>query len=278
MGYPIYYASWFFICNAQLYLLSIRTSSCIFGEFRFKLCDNSGRIFCQTGLVSGGGQYILVGNDWHIYCFDIDNYFMAKKIQTLNSKDGYNKVAKEYKKLHSYLFEFEKNKAISMLGNIENKKVLDAGAGSGRLIKQLVNAQAIVTAMDISENMLKAIRKDVLDNVKIVVGDVEEMPFENNSFDIVISTFVIVHLKDPSIFFQEAYRILKDGGRLLIGNINQREPVPILTPDGLVQIDSYYHGQEDVIRELEQVGFRIERQEIITENSVWINQLILASK
>ena len=203
---------------------------------------------------------------------------MAKKIQTLNSKDGYDKVAKEYRKLHSYLFEFEKDKVLPMLGDIQNNKVLDAGAGSGRLIKQLVNAQAIVTAMDISENMLKAIRKDVLDNVEIVVGDVEKMPFENNSFDFVVSTFVIVHLKDPSIFFQEAYRILKDSGRLLIGNINQREPVPILTPAGLVQIDSYYHGQEDVIRELEQVGFRIERQEIITENGVWINQLILASK
>ncbi len=200
-----------------------------------------------------------------------------QKIQTFDSKTGYNLVAKEYKKMHNYLFEFEKNQLIPLLGDIQNKKILDAGAGTGRLIRPLIDGGADVVALDISENMLKEISKKY-DKVETIVGDVEKLPFGDDIFDVVISTFVIVHLSDPSIFFKEAYRVLKNGGKFLISNINQKKPEPVPVGDKLVQVESYYHNKEEIIDKLEQLAFNIEKQEIIKENDTWINQIILAVK
>jgi len=200
-----------------------------------------------------------------------------QKIQTFDSKTGYNLIAEQYKKMHSYLNEFEDNRLMPLLGDIKGKKVLDAGAGTGRLIRDLVSADANVTALDISENMLKAIKKKH-SNVETVVGDVEQLPFEDNSFDIIISTFVIVHLTDLSIFFKEAHRVLKDGGKFLISNIHQKKPVPVPIDNNMIQVESYYHNKEEVVDKLEELAFKIEKQEIIKENNIWVNQIILACK
>ena len=200
-----------------------------------------------------------------------------QKIQTFDSKTGYNLIYNEYRKMHSYLNEFEDNKLIPLLGNIKEKKVLDAGCGTGRLMRKLIDEGAFVTALDISENMLKVVQKKYPD-VKTVVGDVEKMPFENNSFDVIISTFVLVHLSNPSTFFEEVCRVLKDKGKFVVGNIHQKKPVPVPTKNGLVQVESYYHGQSKIIDKLEQENFFVEKQEIIKENNTWVNQIILVTK
>ena len=115
-------------------------------------------------------------------------------------------------------------------------------------------------------------------NVKKIVGEAEDLPFGDNSFDIVIATFLIVHLKDLERFFDEVYRVLKPGGLFLVTNINQRKAPEIKVGKELVEVESYYHKPELVVEELENLAFEIRENKFVKEGDVWINQIILVSK
>jgi ubiquinone/menaquinone biosynthesis C-methylase UbiE len=111
-----------------------------------------------------------------------------------------------------------------------------------------------------------------------VIGDCENMPFDDGGFDVVVSAFHIVHLKDLKRFFDEAYRVLKPGGKFLVTNINQKRPPEIKTKEGMIEIESYYHRPEEVKEVLEELAFGIEKEIFVKEGEVWVNQIMLASK
>lgn len=200
-----------------------------------------------------------------------------KKSRLYSSKEGYNLHAKYYDKKLSFLDSFEKDVVHRMLGNLQGKKVLDLGCGTGRLIKVLADGGANVTACDNSEEMVR-IAKKKFPEVEILEADVGNLPFENDSFDFAVATFMIVHLKRLDIFFDEVYRILKDGGHFLLTNINQRKPPKVASDVGEFVIQSYYHRPEDVVKSLEKSMFFIEKEEFVKENNVWVNQVIKARK
>lgn len=201
----------------------------------------------------------------------------AKKIKILDSVEGYDLAAQDYDKKEKYLNSFEKGKLLSLLSDLKNKKVLDVGAGTGRISLELFSLGAQVTALDVSEKILEVLKRK---NKKIatVVGEAENLPFENESFDLVVSAFLIVHLKDPARFFDEVYRVLKPGGIFLVTNINQKEPPIVKTQIGNIQIKSYYHRPEKIREILSDLAFSIEKEEMIFEREVWVNQIILAKK
>ncbi len=107
--------------------------------------------------------------------------------------------------------------------NIKDRKIsgniLDLGTGPGRLpieiAKQIHSVQ--IFGIDLSEDMIKIARKNaekegVGDRIKFKVASAYNTGFENNSIDLVVSTGMIHHLKDPLLAFNEIYRILSDGG------------------------------------------------------------------
>ena len=201
---------------------------------------------------------------------------MSKR-KIMNSTAGYDLAAAGYDKKEKYLNSFEKNKLIPLLGEVKGKTILDVGAGTGRTSVVLAKMGAEVTALDVSEQMLKELTKKNA-KIKTVVGDAESLPFPDKSFDVVVSAFLIVHLKDPTRFFDEAYRVLKDGGLLVVTNINQKEPPEVKTPAGIIKIESYYHRPEKIREILESLAFEIKDEIIVKENDVWVNQIIAAQK
>lgn len=204
---------------------------------------------------------------------------MSKKVKVkiLSSAKGYDLAASVYDKKEGYLNSFEKGRISGMLGDLKGKKVLDVGAGTGRLTIELARTGAEVTALDVSEEMLKVLKRKN-GQIETVVGEAEDLPFDDNTFDFVTAAFLVVHLKDPISFFNEVYRILKVGGKFLVTNINQKEPPEVQTKEGAIKIDSYYHRPESIREKLESLAFDIEREEFVRENDVWVNQIILAVK
>ncbi|OGH84643.1 MAG: hypothetical protein A2261_02020 [Candidatus Magasanikbacteria bacterium RIFOXYA2_FULL_44_8] len=202
---------------------------------------------------------------------------MATKIKIFPSDSGYDLAAARYDEKESYLNSFEKNHVFDLLGDLSGKKVLDVGAGTGRLTLELSQRGALVTALDVSGKMLQVLTRNN-PRIEIKIGDAEDLPFADNTFDIVVAAFLIVHLKDLTRFFDEAYRVLKDGGKLLVTNINQKEPPEIKTKEGVIKIESYYHRPEKVREILEQLAFGIGKEVFVKVKDVWVNQIVLAIK
>jgi ubiquinone/menaquinone biosynthesis C-methylase UbiE len=201
---------------------------------------------------------------------------MKQKIKILDSKEGYDLAAATYDKKEKYLNSFEQSKLLPLLGDCQDKKILDVGAGTGRLAVELAKKGALVTALDVSEAMLEVLQRK---NKKIetVIGDGERLPFEDNSFDYIVAAFFIVHLKDPTRFFDEAYRVVKPDGKLIVTNINQKEAPEVETKQGTIKIDSYYHRPEKIREILESLAFGIE-EVMVREKEQWVNQIIIATK
>lgn len=202
---------------------------------------------------------------------------MSKKIKVFPSGRGYNLAAAYYDEKEKYLNSFEQNKLLPLLGDLAGKSVLDAGAGTGRLAIYMQNKGANVIAFDISGKMLELIRKKSK-KIKTIVGDAENMPFDSGSFDAVAAAFLIVHLKNPAGFFDEAYRVLKDGGIFVVTNINQKDPPLVKTEKGEIIIESFYHRPEKIREILESLAFKIENEIFVREGETWINQIIVAKK
>ena len=202
----------------------------------------------------------------------------SQKSKLLDAKEGYDIYASTYENDHAFLNTFEKAYLFNMLGDIKGKKALDAGCGDGRLSEQLMKFGADVSGCDVSEEMIKICNKKFIGK-DFIVADVENMPYPDESFDLIVSTFVIVHLDFLEDFFDECFRILKPEGTLIVSNINQRKPPKLKTKNNEhIVIRSKYHRPDAVIKALEHSLFTIEEEEFVHEGKVWINQIIKAKK
>lgn len=200
---------------------------------------------------------------------------MGKKF--LNSKEGYNLYASLYDQKKTFLDSFESNTLGRLFQNFKGKKVLDIGCGTGRSIGDLKKIGAEVVAADISEEMLKRAKKKFSD-IETVLADICDLPFENESFDAVIAMFLIVHLRNLDEAFSEVYRVIKPGGVFILSNINQRKAPVLKIGKEEILIHSFYHMPKNVIGALEKNWFKVEEEEYIYEEGIWINQIIKAVK
>lgn len=104
----------------------------------------------------------------------------------------------------------------------EDEVVVDLGAGTGLLSLRAARHAAAVYAVDYSEPMLERLveraRADGLQNVHPVVADMREVPLEDESADVVVSSYAFHHLRDDGkeLGLAEARRILRPCGRLVV--------------------------------------------------------------
>lgn len=112
--------------------------------------------------------------------------------------------------------------------------VLDLGSGAGLdviLAAQRVGETGRVIGLDMTPDMIErstrsAERAGVDHIVEFRLGEMEDMPVDNDSVDLVVSNCVVNLSPDKEKVFQEAYRILKPGGRMFISDIVTSQPLP----------------------------------------------------
>ena len=101
----------------------------------------------------------------------------------------------------------------------QGDKVLDVGAGTGRLSVELYSAGVDVTALDISENMLAYLKKRY-PNIKTVVSSGDKVPWEENTFDAVVSYDAMIHFHRWKDFLKEHIRVVKPNGYVIYNMYN----------------------------------------------------------
>jgi ubiquinone/menaquinone biosynthesis C-methylase UbiE len=98
-----------------------------------------------------------------------------------------------------------------------DKRVLDVGVGTGFLSIMLAEIGYSVVGVDLSEEMIKNARKKLESRglkVRLELGDAEDLPFEDESFDAVVNRAVLWTLPDPKKALSEWKRVLRPGGTL----------------------------------------------------------------
>lgn len=111
--------------------------------------------------------------------------------------------------------------------------VLDLGSGAGFdcfLAASRVGQNGKVIGIDMTPEMVKKAKenakKNGVGNIEFRLGEIENLPVEDNSVDVVISNCVINLSADKSRVFQEVYRVLKPGGRIAISDIALKKQLP----------------------------------------------------
>lgn len=106
-----------------------------------------------------------------------------------------------------------------LLGDITGKKLLDVGCGSGLLTIELCQKEAFVTAIDVSEESIRATKevckKNIIQNMGIKKMNAESLQFKDNTFDRVYISRMLMHTNKDHVL-QESIRVLKKGGILVV--------------------------------------------------------------
>ena len=122
-----------------------------------------------------------------------------------------------------------KNTAMTLSGVKRGQQVLDLAGGTGDLTKRLskrVGPEGRVVLSDINESMLEEGRKRLINegivgNVEFKQINAEEIPFEDQTFDLVTIGFGLRNVTDKLKALKEMKRVLKPGGRLLVLEFSQ---------------------------------------------------------
>ena len=98
------------------------------------------------------------------------------------------------------------------------RNLLDCGCGTGAVLSLLHERcpDKELTGIDITPKMIDVAKSKALPNVEYVVGDCENLPFPDGSFDVVVCSHSFHHYPSPQDFFNSALRVLTPGGRLIL--------------------------------------------------------------
>ena len=147
----------------------------------------------------------------------------SEEYKALSVKE-FTEAAKIYDSGHSGVYEMCKDDYPFLLEELEKEPfdtVLDCGCGTGPAIELLHEKypEKHFTGLDLTPEMIHVAQEKKLSNTTFVVGDCENIPFPENSFDAIISSNSFHHYPNPQDFFNSAYRVLKKGGMFAIHDL-----------------------------------------------------------
>jgi ubiquinone/menaquinone biosynthesis C-methylase UbiE len=164
----------------------------------------------------------------------------------VHAKEHWNLYHKQWEQRETIPANPRIIKAILLLFDIKNKRILEVGSGSGRDSIYLAKMGAdcylldyVQAPLDIAEKIAK--QNDV--KIKTFKEDAKTMPFEDDSIDLVFSQGFLEHFTEPEIFLKEQVRVLKPGGCLYI-DVPQKYHVYTLIKHALMVLNKWTPGWE----------------------------------
>ena len=204
--------------------------------------------------------------------------------KSLNREFDAKTVRKSFSKVYwfyDFWSDLTESKAAGWLirnaGVKNNMNILDAGTGTGKILKRIakLNPDGYNAGIDLSPDMLKVARKNLQktgSRYELFEASVYELPFNDNKFDILLSNYVLDLLPEEDFkkILMEFRRVLNDGGILLVSTMTfgrnritrfwdmmARKFPSLLTGCRPVTLTAY----------LKESGFEIVRQDYIFQNT-----------
>ncbi len=148
----------------------------------------------------------------------------------------------------------------------KGETVLDLGSGGGFdcfLAAGKVGKEGKVIGVDMTPEMLERARENArkgdYKNVEFRLGEIENLPVADNSVDVIISNCVINLSPDKNRVFQEAFRTLKPGGRLMVSDIVLLRDLPESIKNSVTAYVGCIAGamlKDDYLKAVKAAGFR----------------------
>lgn len=162
----------------------------------------------------------------------------------------------------------------------KESSVLEIGVGTGNLAEKLLCNEYNIIGIDQSREMLN-VAKEKFPNLKLRLGDFLKIPFENNTFDIIVSTYAFHHLnnEEKAVAINELLRVLKEQGKIVIGDLmfeNEQEKNNMykdLTRGQIAEIeDEYYSDISFLKKEFEKYNKKLSAYRVDELN--WIIEIL----
>lgn len=104
------------------------------------------------------------------------------------------------------------------IGTNLDRHALDAGCGRGLYTRILLERAQKVSALDYSEDHIDALKRRLghFPQLSLQVGSADNLPFDEEQFDLVVHCEVLEHIEDDKKVLSEIFRVLQPGGRLII--------------------------------------------------------------
>ena len=146
--------------------------------------------------------------------------FTEQKYKDLSIKE-FTKAAEVYDSGHAGVYEMCKDDYPPVLEELKKypfQELLDVGCGTGPMIELLVKEfpDRNYTGIDLTPRMIEVAQEKKLVHTKFLVGDSENLPFAENTFDAVICTNSFHHYPNPQAFINGVARVLKKSGKLVL--------------------------------------------------------------
>jgi ubiquinone/menaquinone biosynthesis C-methylase UbiE len=192
-------------------------------------------------------------------------------------------IPEDYDKgLVPYIFEDYALDLVKRVVNNNPKNILEIAAGTGvvthKLLEQLDNSTRI-TVTDLNQTMLDIAQNKTgsAENLTYQQADATALPFDENTFDLIVSQFGIMFVPDKDIAYREALRVLSPGGSLLFNvwgsfNTNRYAQIAYETvatffksdPPQFLKLPFGYHQVDEIENTLASIGFDNVQAEVLT--------------
>jgi ubiquinone/menaquinone biosynthesis C-methylase UbiE len=183
---------------------------------------------------------------------------------TLSPKEAYGRWAPSYDRTPNPLTALEERLLEPTLFRFTDRDVVDLGCGTGRWLQRLQNvAPRSLTGIDSSPAMLAEAGKKCLLSTSLIEADCTSTPLATDSADCVFASFLLSYIQDISRFAEEAARILRPGGMLIVSDLHPDTPSygwrrTFRSEGDLFEIATFPYTLSGLIAVMNAAGLRLE--------------------